>query len=1729
MRSKTQLTLVAALVLVVVSASGCTGRREAKFPDGAGENLIEISTLQNAEINLTTGRSKLVGGADSDAVPVESLVGPDVVRPMFKDLKITATPGETYPVRIKLSPTEGLTAYRVINDRSELNAIDDALAEVSELNEILVPIFNFPIRAYGTVVRAKNDLGEETDTLRFSSTEWDQATHIQVSSLVADRLGFQLEDGEKKNTFRRDLIDGARVELATGDVRPMGKVEVTSSNAPTPLRFMFENFVHSLPAQDRVEVVLKLQARNKPPVVRAFRVIKNVSALSSIEKQMLEPRAKPSDPALLPIFEFPVSRMGVIKRRTSKGVRSASLELEETEAFEAKQIQVEALSKYRKPIELERDTRQELFERASLDHAVMTKAEIKDKLGVKLAGIDENPNARMAIRVDGRKLSIYSLSDADPVDLARLGRDPRVMRCTDAVKEKVLEVRDCLMVRQFEVELDYVRVEFSEDRDGNRTGEVRVKSGLTAKDTELVQVRRGSTPREVGEEHDPRNMVAVAQVAGSEYLMRRTMQDSPNGFDNTFPGANAEPEITRFVFEEKGMRVVRADAIRKIGGSTDLDRETLMYIPAAYFRRETTDSQGNPLASPRYVPVKFDGKIDGKTVAYLDWSANRIPTVASPMSYYQLSCFSPTGVDSVLDMDQRLASPEGILNFTLSTTYAAAPDASCLGIYSAGSFSVIHANYTFEERISFKRYEKNDEKPQLAIPYLAQKALGFGLFTFGKSNPTAGGTTGTTKTEIPLPSLWDIRGGKKIRYVLAGIPPQGEEREAIIKATEEVVADWNAAFRKALAGTPMERADDVLELQVEGRELTPEQAGKIGDLDKNHIYYVQKISESGVLGIGGNSANPRSGRVENGSLYIYGGNIRSTVEYLRKTESARKAYHAIVDKIEPLPSPAPADGATGGTGEGDGPLGGLAERLRGSRFEKTVSEAIKPEVKTGAALTAAIRDYADRMRSTSARDVGDLDERISLIKALTPEQKAIYQALKKGAETGALRDRSRMSQLVMQAQLKEMDSVLSPEEKAELSMESRRVDANAKFRASMQKAGLCLIDRQEMGGLREVEGKTDLELHVETYKWVLAHEMGHNLGLRHNFIGSFDKRNWLHEGETGSKRDYSSIMDYLERHDHYAGLGPQDVHAIRTAYAGVFELHPQVQKQIAERGLKELPLPGGPTAGTLKIVNGRFVDVEGYRKYLGLPDWYALTQNTSVMGRLPIRQFSFCSDEDVGYNPVCNRFDQGTSPAEIVRNVADQYRSYYSLRNFAGDRIRFGLTQTAGYVNSLIGTFLQARVFLEETFYVLNEIRAAGLDPETANRIINTYASGAAEALFFFHEVARTPDAPAAAVGDQRFVKVQTPKGIATIERKWLTSSGERERLRVRGIELDKAFAMLMLTNRGFGFPKYIDSSMRVSFLDFEQVTGLGSELPGGGFTLNLMQGVLEDEVMPMVQIPGQGPMFLTVPGFVARTNDIHRMFAITSAVIRSDIDGMRAADNPASLFRVFGGLTAPRGVLNVTYPDANRGEKKYWAFEQASNASEIIKSIALRDRILAVKPKLRELVRQWVALQMGVELKKEAEGEGEGDPATPGTEPTPPQEPKPLTPEEIAAKSKELETQIDAILGQLPEEVGPRTMADASGVIGQLVNIGVEITKSGRAPNPLSIDSTRTQVEHMIREAPIFGVLLESIPAQEIKLPILGQIIPSGRTEQSRGIRFRNVQTMNEALLAIHPDMARQ
>lgn len=217
------------------------------------------------------------------------------------------------------------------------------------------------------------------------------------------------------------------------------------------------------------------------------------------------------------------------------------------------------------------------------------------------------------------------------------------------------------------------------------------------------------------------------------------------------------------------------------------------------------------------------------------------------------------------------------------------------------------------------------------------------------------------------------------------------------------------------------------------------------------------------------------------------------------------------------------------------------------------------------------------------------------------------------------------------------------------------------------------------------------------YAKTLVHELGHNLGLRHNFKGSNDANNYFKEDELaehGLKTvpGYSSIMDYNPSMLNALPVyGPYDLAALRFGYKR--EVEGQIKK--AEGSADDV----ADVADRFDL-DGSYIKLDKFDTQLRAEvlDAYknpsdmlydgvikALSQDANYTAK--VRKFSYCTDGNVSLNEDCNRHDEGRNRGEIMEFKQESYDDTYYKRTIRGMRDNFSEATISSYANSRINQF----------------------------------------------------------------------------------------------------------------------------------------------------------------------------------------------------------------------------------------------------------------------------------------------------------------------------------------------------------------------------------------------------------------------------------------------------------
>ncbi len=226
--------------------------------------------------------------------------------------------------------------------------------------------------------------------------------------------------------------------------------------------------------------------------------------------------------------------------------------------------------------------------------------------------------------------------------------------------------------------------------------------------------------------------------------------------------------------------------------------------------------------------------------------------------------------------------------------------------------------------------------------------------------------------------------------------------------------------------------------------------------------------------------------------------------------------------------------------------------------------------------------------------------------------------------------------------------------------------------------------------------------------WIptLVHELGHNLGLRHNFGGSEDKENFYTTEELAAmdvhhKVPYSSVMDYgYSELNLLPTLGKYDIAALRFGYKREIE-----------------------------TTTGKFVKISG------------TAADLKAKQALEFKDYQYCSDEHVEVNPNCKRFDQGTNVVEIMNFLEKSYDDMYSYRNFRNGRENFSKFSDAAYAASVRSRFAYIRAFMERYESIKYRFNLADDAKEwTTIPFLKELKEAAVASGKFFVKVMTTPD-----------------------------------------------------------------------------------------------------------------------------------------------------------------------------------------------------------------------------------------------------------------------------------------------------------------------------------------------------------------------------------------------------
>jgi hypothetical protein len=574
---------------------------------------------------------------------------------------------------------------------------------------------------------------------------------------------------------------------------------------------------------------------------------------------------------------------------------------------------------------------------------------------------------------------------------------------------------------------------------------------------------------------------------------------------------------------------------------------------------------------------------------------------------------------------------------------------------------------------------------------------------------------------VPIPTT--ERTGKPLVYFVNRQWPSAEDDPVLNTAAQTVADQWNSVFASLVtevggtlpedgkmfilcANNPVREGDHARCGEVGSRP-------KIGDQRKSFMAYLPDHMTYGLLGLGPSHVDPETGEIKSGMAYVYHHNdtaawgVVQMVKLLNGTD-----VNEFIDGVDLTEWVEKIDAETG-------------------RFDHEFGlDDVQGTVRKNIERNAA--KFGTRRRSLNDEDrqrIDDMGHREWVREQLKSlEHRGLLQRNNTASEArlGRLANTEIESMMMtsdnylgmgiapgdprLADAIKEA-SVLRPGFRNRTRLQEELFE---KFTESRNMYTLGMADDAMIGLAREYanRGLTDQQIYDDArrriYTAVIAHEVGHSVGLMHNFGGSDDAFNYFDkywelrtaDGTVGPRvsgpgrpgdeitddeldgmiynQGYSSVMDYAGKLTVDGnGLGKYDKAAIFFGYGNLVEVY----KDIGNANSNQLRDWADDDGEVMTWSNDRPRAIhytEFYRqmgdlmwessnrawaKLTDLTDDYSQVQAGPQTGghRVP---YIYCSHGRSNLGDSCLTRDSGADSAERMKNFLDGVNSWYILRNF---------------------------------------------------------------------------------------------------------------------------------------------------------------------------------------------------------------------------------------------------------------------------------------------------------------------------------------------------------------------------------------------------------------------------------------------------------------------------------
>jgi hypothetical protein len=454
-----------------------------------------------------------------------------------------------------------------------------------------------------------------------------------------------------------------------------------------------------------------------------------------------------------------------------------------------------------------------------------------------------------------------------------------------------------------------------------------------------------------------------------------------------------------------------------------------------------------------------------------------------------------------------------------------------------------------------------------------------------------------------------------------------------------------------------------------------------GDLRYSFLHWVDRPQSAGPLGYGPSSQDPETGEIISASAYIYGAALDVYAKFAADSINLANGQLSIDDLL---------------SGRSISDVLAASAAATKTHANDKMTDAAKAMIQARMKSQGATQDA--RLKKVAA---GIDDQPILKAKGTALEKLLLNDDVLPAVIAGYRPGDAVPTDVFDQAMQKPWLSSQTREQRRE------------RFQTLAQHGCVYMADFADdaiLGTALEL-GKKNLspddlftELRKRIFRGLADHELGHTMGLRHNFAASTDALNYDDQywnikatvpDQTKWESDYklseyayASVMDYGSRfNSDINGLGKYDTAAIRFGYGQMIDLIQDsdmnawngLVRHISLDDYMQIPINTGGT----KNFDMKATTVMSYRDFVGM--WqtqfrdFLKTNNSNNITVFPERPYKFCEDMFEG-NLDCKTWDRGANQQEVVQNVTEMFRNYYAFNAYRRGRSGWGID---GYLNRL--------------------------------------------------------------------------------------------------------------------------------------------------------------------------------------------------------------------------------------------------------------------------------------------------------------------------------------------------------------------------------------------------------------------------------------------------------------